>query len=145
MRLTDILLSPNGRLSRAGFWGGYLTLGAITALGAVSLMSLSDTLARQPYGQDFIDPGLRPLTVGLVLLVPVLWMSFCLAVKRWHDRGRSGWWVLIGLVPVIGNLWGLIECGFLAGNRSGNKYGPAPLKGAAARHWHDDDIPEDMA
>ena len=149
MRIVDALLSPNGRLSRGGFWAGCLTLAVVSGLGALSLMSLSDVLARggsvTPFSETLADQALRPLLVVLVLAVPVTWMGFCLLVKRWHDRGRSGWWVIIGLVPLIGNLWALIECGFLAGSRSGNKYGPAPLKGAADRHWHGDDIPEDMA
>lgn len=150
MRIVDALLSPNGRLSRGGFWAGCLILGATTTLAALSLTSLSDIWAQGgsslgPYSQTLGDQALRPLLIALVLAVPVSWMGFCLMVKRWHDRGRSGWWMVIALVPLIGNLWALIECGFLAGNQSGNKYGPAPLKGPLVQHWHGDEIPEDMA
>jgi uncharacterized membrane protein YhaH (DUF805 family) len=141
MRLTDALLSPHGRLNRAGFWGGYIALSIVSGLAAYSLLSLAERLGGEgPLG----DVGLRPWLVALVLLVPVTWMSFCLAVKRWHDRGRSGWWVVVGLVPLIGNLWGLIECGFLAGTSSGNKYGPSTAKAVLPR-WYDEEIPEDMA
>ncbi len=48
-------------------------------------------------------------------------------MKRYHDRNKSGWWVLIVFVPVIGGLWYLIECGFLRGTPGPNNYGPDPL------------------
>ena len=47
--------------------------------------------------------------------------------KRWHDRDKSGWWALLNLIPVIGTLWILIECGFLRGTYGGNRFGPDPL------------------
>jgi len=142
MRLTDALLSPHGRLNRAGFWGGYVALTIATTLAAAGLLALAESMGGE--GGPLGDPGLRLWMVALILLIPVTWMSFCIAVKRWHDRGRSGWWVVIGLVPLIGNLWGLIECGFLAGTKSGNKYGPSTAK-AARPQWYHEEIPEDMA
>ncbi len=147
MRFTDALLNPNGRLSRGGFWMGSLALAAMTGLSIYGLQALTDELTPQisAYGPGLGDSSVRPLLIGLVLAIPVAWMSFCLLVKRWHDRGRSGWWVVVGLVPVIGNLWALVECALLPGSISGNKYGPAPLKGPAVRHWDGDEIPEDMA
>ena len=63
--------------------------------------------------------------IGLVALVAV-WMKVAVLVKRWHDRDKSGWWVLITLIPFIGWIWQLIECGFLDGTPGSNKYGPSP-------------------
>ena len=51
-----------------------------------------------------------------------------LSVKRWHDRNKSGRWVLINLVPVVGWLWHLIECGFLRGTIGPNRFGQDPLR-----------------
>jgi uncharacterized membrane protein YhaH (DUF805 family) len=51
-------------------------------------------------------------------------------VKRYHDRNKSGWWILIVFVPVIGGLWYFIECGFLRGTPGPNTYGPDPLAAA---------------
>ena len=48
-------------------------------------------------------------------------------VKRWHDRGKSGWWVLIALIPLVGPIWAIIETGFLPGTSGPNEYGPDPL------------------
>ena len=124
MRLTDALLSPNGRLNRAGFWGGYIALSIVTAVAAYSLLSLAERMGGEG---PLSDAALRPWLVALVLLVPVTWISFCLAVKRWHDRGKSGLWVLIAFIPYIGSLWVLIECGCLRGTIGANAYGPDPL------------------
>ena len=51
------------------------------------------------------------------------------SVKRWHDRDRSGWWVLLNLLPVIGWLWALVDNGFVRGTRGPNRYGADPLAG----------------
>ena len=62
---------------------------------------------------------------GLFALI-WFWTHLAVFVKRWHDRDKSGWWVLINIIPVIGGLWTLIECGFLDGTTGPNKYGPDP-------------------
>ena len=54
-------------------------------------------------------------------------MQVAIGVKRLHDRNKTGWWMLIILLPVIGGLWYLIECGFLKGTTGPNTYGPDPL------------------
>lgn len=61
--------------------------------------------------------------VGYVL---ALWTSLATQVKRWHDRGASGWWVLINFIPLVGGIWTLVSCGFLEGQKGANKYGPDP-------------------
>jgi uncharacterized membrane protein YhaH (DUF805 family) len=66
--------------------------------------------------------------VFLIFGVVVTWNSLAVAVKRYHDRDKSGWWVLIIFVPVIGGLWYLIECGFLRGSEGHNNYGRDPLE-----------------
>jgi uncharacterized membrane protein YhaH (DUF805 family) len=47
-----------------------------------------------------------------------------IGIKRFHDRDKSGWWVLIAFVPIIGWIWYLIECGFLPGTDGPNRYDP---------------------
>jgi uncharacterized membrane protein YhaH (DUF805 family) len=67
---------------------------------------------------------------GLILLVVyvlALWIGLAIAAKRWHDRNKSAWWILIVFVPVVGGLWYLIECGFLKGTTGANKFGSDPL------------------
>lgn len=57
----------------------------------------------------------------LLLFLP----SLGVAVRRLHDLGKSGWWFLIGLVPLIGGIvllvWFCTE-----GEEASNQYGPNP-------------------
>ena len=48
-----------------------------------------------------------------------------MSVRRLHDTGRSGWWLLIGLIPIIGVIVLLIF--FVLDSQVGtNEYGPSP-------------------
>jgi uncharacterized membrane protein YhaH (DUF805 family) len=59
----------------------------------------------------------------MLLAVTLGWPTVALYVKRWHDRGKSGWWTLLLLFPVIWDLWVTFECGFFRGDQGPNKYG----------------------
>ena len=63
----------------------------------------------------------------LAVIIP----SLAVGVRRLHDTGRSGWWLLIGLIPVIGGIW-LLVLMVLNGNPGDNKYGPDPKAAVAA-------------
>jgi uncharacterized membrane protein YhaH (DUF805 family) len=59
--------------------------------------------------------------VALAYLIPLL----AAAVRRLHDTGRSGWWYLIGLIPIVGTII-LIVLLAQEGNPASNEYGPPP-------------------
>jgi uncharacterized membrane protein YhaH (DUF805 family) len=61
-----------------------------------------------------------------VLLIPYVWILLALQIKRWHDRDKSWVWIFISLIPLVGPIWALVECGFLDGTPGPNKYGPSP-------------------
>lgn len=65
--------------------------------------------------------GLLGGLYGLATLIPGL----AVTVRRLHDTGRSGWWILICLIPFIGAIIFIV---FLAsnGNAAENKYGGDP-------------------
>jgi uncharacterized membrane protein YhaH (DUF805 family) len=63
-----------------------------------------------------------------LLMLPVLIVGIIVQIKRWHDRDKSGWWVLINFIPIVGGLWSLVECGFLKGTDGPNQFGPDPLQ-----------------
>jgi uncharacterized membrane protein YhaH (DUF805 family) len=68
--------------------------------------------------------GFQPL--GTLFSLAVLLPSLAVGARRLHDIGRSGWWLLIGLVPIIGILvliWWYIQ----PGDVGPNQYGPDPL------------------
>jgi uncharacterized membrane protein YhaH (DUF805 family) len=64
--------------------------------------------------------GLFSGIVALLALIPAIIVQ----LKRFHDRDKSGWWLLIGLIPIIGAIWLLIELGFLKGTPGPNRFGP---------------------
>jgi uncharacterized membrane protein YhaH (DUF805 family) len=71
---------------------------------------------------------------GHGLVARVLWLVFFVAslgihIKRFHDRGKSGWWVLVFFIPVIGFIWMIIEMGLLEGDYGPNAYGPPGARG----------------
>lgn len=67
--------------------------------------------------------------IFIIAMLPFIWFSLALQVKRWHDRNKSGFWVFIGLVPYIGSIWQFVECGCLRGTDGPNRYGEDPLQG----------------
>ncbi|MFE9255809.1 DUF805 domain-containing protein [Streptomyces sp. NPDC006879] len=68
--------------------------------------------------------GTNPLLTGLYTLA-VLLPALGVCVRRLHDTGRSGWWLLISLVPLVGSIILLV---FLVseGKPEENQYGPNP-------------------
>ena len=107
-------LSFSGRINRKALWLQYAIPLAIAAFVAAILDNVLHT--------QFLSP-----IVSLLTIVPNLAGS----VKRCHDRDHSGWFLLVGLIPVIGGLWLCIELGFLRGTEGSNRFGPDPLFGPA--------------
>jgi uncharacterized membrane protein YhaH (DUF805 family) len=50
-----------------------------------------------------------------------------LHIKRCHDRGKSAWWCLLLIIPIVGLIWAIVDLGILAGTQGANEYGPDPL------------------
>jgi uncharacterized membrane protein YhaH (DUF805 family) len=67
-----------------------------------------------PYGPIYI-------LYGLALFIPGL----AVAVRRLHDIGKSGWMILVALIPLIGGIWLLILL-VKEGDSGSNEYGPDP-------------------
>ena len=65
-----------------------------------------------------------------VAVVIVSWLAFWMAlvaqIKRWHDMDKSGLWCLVNLIPILGNMYALIELGFQRGTEGPNDYGDDP-------------------
>jgi len=112
MTLAQIFLGLQGRLSRRQFW----------LYGVAALLGLS-VLGHALLGIAQVREQTADLLVNLLLV----WPALAVSVKRWHDRDKSGWWVLLNLVPVIGWLWALIDNGFLRGTDGPNRFGADPL------------------
>ena len=61
----------------------------------------------------------------LILLVAIIVPSLAVQVRRFHDQDKSGWFILLGLIPFVGSLIVLVfMC--LEGTRGENRFGPDP-------------------
>jgi uncharacterized membrane protein YhaH (DUF805 family) len=95
----------SGRAPRSEFW--YFQLFAV-------LLGI---------GAAILDPtGAIGGLISLALLLP----SLAVSVRRLHDTNRSGWWILIGLIPLIGIIL-LIVWWASRGEPHSNRFGPPPL------------------
>jgi len=112
--MQHMLFSFNGRISRKPYWMFML----IVIVGAV-VATIIDTAIT---GQAGI--------VSVIFMLIMIWASLAIQVKRWHDRDKSGWWILINFVPIIGPIWAFVENGLLAGTEGKNRFGDNPLKQA---------------
>jgi uncharacterized membrane protein YhaH (DUF805 family) len=108
-----LLFSFDGRIGRKTWW----LWGAAAMIGLGIYLTAVLRIA-----------GVESKTAELMVNALLLWPVMALAVKRWHDRDKRGWWALIVFVPVIGWLWALIENGFLRGTRGANRYGDEPAQ-----------------
>lgn len=63
--------------------------------------------------------------LGLVFSLGIMLPSLAVGARRLHDIGRSGWWQLLLLVPVVGII-GLIVLWAMQGEDGANAFGPPP-------------------
>jgi uncharacterized membrane protein YhaH (DUF805 family) len=114
------LFSFSGRISRKDYWLKY-------AIPFVVLYAIAIAIdISNGYGPN--NPDSAPVFTALFVLV-MIWPSLAVSVKRWHDRGKSGWFVLINFIPIVGAIWSFVELGCLRGTPGDNVYGPDPLAG----------------
>ena len=72
------------------------------------------------------DVGPLPLIYLLAMLIP----SLAVTVRRLHDINKSGWWILLYFIPVLGDIV-LFIFTVLKGTPGDNRYGPDPLMAPA--------------
>ena len=108
--LAVLLLSPTGRIRRRVFWCASLALW-IVLFGAWWAIEAG-------FGSTF----------AWIADLPFLWMLAMLAIKRLHDRGRSGFWLFLLLIPLAGPAIVAFCLAFLRGTHGANRYGDDPRR-----------------
>ena len=106
-----IFLSVKGRVSRRTFW--LYGVAALLGMGLLSTALLGIA-------------GVEPSRIETIVNLMLVWPAIAVSAKRWQDRNRSPWWVLITLIPVIGWAWALIDNGFVRGTPGPNRFGGQP-------------------
>lgn len=105
----------SGRARRREYW----TFALVNGLIALILLILG--LA---FGEDSPASNIMVTIFYLIMLVPNLSVS----VRRLHDIGKSGWWLFIGFIPLIGSLL-LLVWSLMDSEPGENQYGENPKGG----------------
>ena len=107
-----------GRSRRKEYW-----MFMLLSIGIYIAASILDRIVGM---NGMIAGRYGPITVlvALGLLVP----SLAVSIRRLHDSDRSGWWLLLGLVPMVGEIIVLVFM-VLKGTRGDNRFGADPKAG----------------
>jgi len=108
--MLEMLFSINGRVGRLAYW--------MSLLGFwVGVTIIAGVMGK--------EEGLPIMGIWLVVS---LWSLIAIQVKRWHDIDKAGWWALINLIPIVGEIWSLIANGFLKGTEGTNRFDIIPIE-----------------
>ena len=105
----------SGRARRSEYWWWYLFVTIVFLVASVIDQAIGFT-----YSDLTLGGGWLATIAAIVFLVP----NLAVGVRRLHDTGRSGWWLLIGLVPLIGVI--VLIYFFVQDSENDNQYGPYP-------------------
>jgi uncharacterized membrane protein YhaH (DUF805 family) len=118
MDIMHLLFSFQGRIRRLHYWLAAICVGVVVGLIIAVLMPMSGIAQGAP----------NPIFMALMGIIYIgdFYIGLALAAKRCHDRDKSAWFLAIGLIPIIGAIWLLVELGFLDGTQGSNRFGPSP-------------------
>lgn len=109
----------SGRARRKEYWF-FVLFNIIFSIAFTVIDGVTGTL------DPTMGMGLLSLLYSLAVLIP----SISVTVRRLHDIGRSGWWLLIILIPLLGAIILLVFM-FLDSKPEENQYGANPKAEAA--------------
>lgn len=117
-----------GRVARRDFWLRFVlpTMGIWFVLDAI--LPLNAFVRMIPVDEAQSNPWAMFTPLPFVMAAASIGAAITVGAKRFHDRDRSGWFLLAYLIPLIGQLWVLLELGFLRGTDGPNRFGADPLE-----------------
>ena len=121
--MRDNYINFKGRARRKEYWMFTLVY-VIILMGCTALDNMLGTVFMMDggaLGEISMGYGWAYTICGLVHFLPAL----SLVVRRLHDVGKSGWFYLIILIPIIGVIW-LLVLYCTEGQKKDNKWGPDP-------------------
>jgi K+-transporting ATPase ATPase B chain len=107
----------SGRATRAEYWTFFL----VNMLISIAVYAVAAGALKAGFGFVYLLAD----GMGLLFAVAVFLPGLACAVRRLHDSGKSGWWVLIAFIPIVQLV--IIVLFLLDGNPGENKYGLPPL------------------
>jgi uncharacterized membrane protein YhaH (DUF805 family) len=130
--MMHLLFGFTGRTRRLHYWlasfGAGMGLSVVLMIVLILIEAVAGAISNGDLQAAMSSPAMIIVMTVLIgaYLVLAFWISLAVQIKRWHDRDKSGAWVLIAFIPVVGGLWSLIECGFLDGTEGPNRFGLSP-------------------
>ena len=120
------LIRLDGRASRFQWW--VVTAISYASMYLLMIPTVNTSIDSQSAPARYAEPVSTqpPVWAGMLVMsffAVCLSLMLGVSVRRLHDRNKSGWWVLLYFVPVIGPLWLLLELGVLPGTRGPSRYG----------------------
>jgi uncharacterized membrane protein YhaH (DUF805 family) len=122
--------SPHGRISRSQFWlKGLLPIWGIWVVLYILLIAVA-------VGGSAAGAGVFGFIFGIYTLV-IIWPALIIYIKRIHDRNKSGWFILIPIIPgiLLSIIWGVAVVGIISSGISGSQPSTGVLIGAGAFTW----------
>lgn len=134
--LVQLFFGFQGRINRAKYWI------AVVVYLAVAIVLVLVGMGMAMAGSFLV------ILIAVIIYIPMIISGVAVGIKRLHDRGKSGWWLLLfylapailsgggeamgaGMVLSLASLaisiWALVELGFLKGDTGANAYGPDPV------------------
>jgi uncharacterized membrane protein YhaH (DUF805 family) len=110
--LTQKYADFSGRARRSEYWFWVLFYLIVQAIASI----IDNILGTR----NSSGTGLVTSIASLALLVP--WLA--VSARRLHDTGRSGWWTLLWIIPIVG--WIILIVWWAQDSQGENKYGPSP-------------------
>jgi uncharacterized membrane protein YhaH (DUF805 family) len=105
-----------GRAGRAEYWT-FSLINIVILVVLLVIAAVSASTSHDPFGPAMVVYA----AFALAELIPAL----AVAVRRLHDTNKSGWWLLIGLIPIVGGIV-LLVFFLLDGTQGPNQFGPGP-------------------
>ena len=110
------LLCFHGRSTRGEYW----SIGLMIAMVYVVAMLIDASIFSMAMHAE--SNRLSIPWASLIFIMGATIPTLALNVRRLHDRGKSGWFLFLALIPLIGTLWLLVECGLLGSKHKNNTY-----------------------
>ncbi len=107
----------SGRAARSEYWWWILaTIILYAVLGIIDGALIAPMMGFESFAPESAQP--LSMIASLGLLLP----NLAVAARRLHDTDRSGWWLLLSLIPIIGTLV-LLYFLVLRGTEGSNRFG----------------------
>jgi len=114
----------SGRARRKEYWM-FVLFNSIVFIAWVFLTALILLFTTKGYDSSVI--GIQTVIIYLSYYLVLTLPSLAVAVRRLHDVGKSGWMLLISLIPIVGGIW-LFVLMVTEGEELGNEYGTNPKR-----------------